>query len=87
MDTALRGETLSMEGNVEVKEGLTYQLNLTGNKGYVAIWQSSNEQIATVDNNGKVKGLRPGTAIITAKVGNKIVECTLVVKENWSGSY
>ena len=87
VDTALSGETLSLESRVEVKEGLSYQLDLTGNKGYVAIWQSSDERIATVDNNGKVIGLRPGTATITAKIGNKSVECTVIVKENWSGSY
>ena len=80
-------ETVSVESRVEVKEGLSYQLNLTGNKGYVAIWQSSDTRIATVDKNGKVTALRPGEVTITAKIGNKTVECILVVKQNWSGTY
>ena len=87
MDTALNGETVSMESQVAVKEGLTYQLNLAGNKGYVAIWQSSDTYIATVDKNGKVKALRPGTITVTAKIGNTVVECIVVVKESWSGTY
>ena len=87
VDTALNGETVSMESHVEVKEGLTYQLNLTGNKGYVAIWQSSDTYIATVDQNGKVTALRPGTITVTAKIGNQTVECIIVVKQHWSGTY
>ena len=87
VDTALANETLSLESRVEVKEGLSYQLNLTGNKGYVAIWQSSDVRIAEVDTNGKVTALRPGEVTITAKIGNKTVECILVVKQNWSGMY
>ena len=87
VDTALSGETVSMESQVEVKEGLTYQLNLTGNKGYVAIWQSSDERIATVDKNGKVTAIRPGTITITAKIGNTAIECIIVVKESWTGTY
>ncbi len=87
VDTALANETLSLESRVEVKEGLSYQLKLTGNKGYVAIWQSSDERIAKVDKDGKVTALRPGEVTITAKIGNKTVECILVVKQNWSGTY
>lgn len=76
-----------MESQVEVKEGLSYTLNLTGNKGYVAIWQSSDESIAKVDKNGKVTALYPGEVKITAKIGNKAVECIVVVKQSWTGTY
>ena len=87
VDTALQEETLSIEAQVEVKEGLSSQLNLMGNKGYVAIWQSADTNIAKVDKNGKVTAIRPGQVTITAKIGNKSVECIVIVKENWSGSY
>lgn len=87
VDTAMAGETLIMEDQIQIKEGHSYQLNLTGNKGYAVVWQSSNESIATVDRNGKVIARRAGTITITAKVGNKFTECIVVVKENWSGSY
>lgn len=36
-----------------------------------AVLTSSNSQVATVDGNGNVKAIAPGTAIITAKVGEK----------------
>ena len=32
---------------------------------------SSNTQVATVDNSGNVRALKPGTATITAKIGSK----------------
>ena len=56
-------------------------------KGYVAIWTSNNENVARVDRNGRVMGVRPGTAVITAKLGSQSVECTVTVKENWSENY
>ena len=87
VDTVLSDETVSVESQVVVKEGCSYQITLTGNKGYVAIWQSSDERIAKVDKTGKVTALRPGEVTITAKIGNKTVECILVVKQNWSGTY
>lgn len=33
---------------------------------------SSNSQVATVDNQGNVKAIAPGTATITAKIGTKV---------------
>ena len=44
-------------------------------------WSSSNENVAKVDNNGNVTGVNVGTAVITAKVGNKIDTCLVTVKE------
>lgn len=87
VDTALSGEIVSIASEVEVKEGLSYQLTLTGNKGYAAIWTSLDESIVKVDKNGKVTAIRPGTAKVTAKIGNTIVECIIIVKESWSGTY
>ena len=46
-------------------------------------WTSSNESVATVDQNGNVKGISAGTAIITVKTDNgKIATATLIVKNN-----
>lgn len=87
VDTALADEAVGVQGSVTVKEGLSYQIALTGNKGYVAIWNSLNENIVKVDRNGKVTGIRPGTAVVTAKIGNTVVECIVTVKESWSGTY
>ena len=49
------------------------------NKGVT--WTSSNSKIATVDKNGKVKAIAPGTATITVKTKDqgKTAKCTVTV--------
>ena len=42
-------------------------------------WKSSNEKIATVDANGKIKTKMAGTVKITATAAGKSAECTLTV--------
>ena len=42
-------------------------------------WSSDKPAIATVDNAGKVKAVSPGTAIVTAKAGEKSATCTVTV--------
>ena len=87
MDTALDEATLGIEGVVSLNENQSCQLTLTGNKGYVAIWSSSDERIVTVDKNGRVTAVREGTAIITAKIGNKSVQCVIKVKSSWTENF
>ena len=45
-------------------------------------WSSSNSSVATVDANGKVTAVAQGTAIVTAKAGDKTATCTVTVKKN-----
>ncbi len=44
-------------------------------------WSSDNESVAAVDDNGKVTGVNPGTAIITVTTvdGNKTASCNVTV--------
>ena len=42
-------------------------------------WSSSNTEVATVDNNGKVTALKPGTATITATADGVAATCTVTV--------
>ena len=44
-------------------------------------WSSSDEEVATVDSNGKVTGMKEGTATITAKMGNLTDTVDVEVKE------
>ena len=45
-------------------------------------WSSSNEQVATVDANGKVTALAVGTTTITVSSGNITATANITVKEN-----
>ncbi|MBQ9361437.1 MAG: Ig-like domain-containing protein, partial [Lachnospiraceae bacterium] len=44
-------------------------------------WKSSNKKVATVDKNGKVKGIKKGTATVTVttKDGKKKAVCKVTV--------
>lgn len=44
-------------------------------------WTTSNDKVATVDNNGVVTAVGKGTATITAAAGGKTATCTVTVKE------
>lgn len=44
-------------------------------------WNSEDETIATVTNDGTIKGINEGTTIITATIGEKQAESTVIVKE------
>lgn len=44
------------------------------------VWQSSNPAVATVDLKGRVRGVAPGTAVITATTNGIVVSCTVTVK-------
>ncbi len=44
-------------------------------------WKSSNRQIATVTSKGVVKGVKKGSATITAKIGKKKLTCRVTVKK------
>jgi uncharacterized protein YjdB len=46
-------------------------------------WSSSDTQVATVDENGKVIAIKEGSAIITAKAGDKTASCSISVKKKF----
>ncbi len=45
------------------------------------VWSSSNKNIVKVSKQGTIKGIKKGTATITAKVGTKKLTCNVTVKE------
>ena len=53
------------DDDIEINVGDSYSLKLINNIGGSVKWSSSNTSIATVDNDGKVKGVGGGTATIT----------------------
>ncbi len=49
------------------------------------VWDSTKDEVATVDTNGNVVAVAPGTATITATAGNFSDECVITVKCSHSG--
>ena len=65
---------------IEIYDGYSYQLKLNNVSATDVTWSTSNKNIATVDKDGKVTGVKAGTATITAKAGKKSYKCKVTVK-------
>ena len=46
------------------------------------LWESSDEEIVTVSEQGELFALEAGEAIVSAEVGDEVFECTIEVSEN-----
>lgn len=64
------------------KTNPAYQLKVTNVAGKKVNWTTSNKKIVTVSKAGKITAKKKGTAIVKAKVGNKTLSCTVVVKDD-----
>ena len=76
------------ETSKEILEGKTFKLNTTiipSDADYKYLnWSSNNTSIATVDSSGNVKGVKKGSAVITASArdGSGVnAKCTVIVKK------
>ncbi len=85
-DKQIEVESVSIEGASQVTVGSSIKLTVTftpeeaTNKNVK--WESSDTKIATVDENGNVKGLKSGNVTITVKTENgKTATKTITVKE------
>lgn len=64
-----------------VYTGKTTTLKATTNDSDATVtFESGNTKVATVSSKGVVKGVKVGTAVITAKVGNATATCKVTVK-------
>ena len=83
-DIAVSSITLSQNATT-LTEGETLFLTATVSPSnatdQTVTWNSSNTNVATVDNNGKVKAIAEGYAIITATAGDKQATCTVTVNK------
>ena len=69
--TLVEGESLTLSATVTPADATDKTVT----------WSSSDETVATVDANGLVKAIAPGTAVITSKAGDKSATCTLTVEK------
>ena len=72
---------LTVESEVTIVKGYEKTLTATRNEDSTddMSWSSSDESIATVDKNGKVKGISEGKATITVKSGDFEASCEVTV--------
>ena len=69
-----------------VKDSTYISASVSGKNSKVT-WKTSNSSVAAVDSNGKVTGVKAGTAKITAAVGGKKAVCTVTVKNSYTYTY
>ncbi len=80
------GESASLISLDEVAltlvKGASYTLSATANPANASlVWRSSNPTVATVEQDGTVRALKVGKAVITVKNGSKSAACKVVVNE------
>ena len=79
-------ESISMsEDKKTINKGSSFDLDITMNPTDATVttkaaWTSNNEEIATVDQNGKVTAVGAGTTTITAMLEGKETTCRVTVK-------
>lgn len=61
------------------EEQLTASVNPTNTTNKTVTWSSNNTSVAKVSSSGKVTGVQPGSAIITAKCGSVSASCEVTV--------
>ena len=77
--TSITLDKTSLSLGVGGEETLTATVKPDNATDKTVTWTSSNSAVATVDN-GRVKGIKEGTATITAKAGSKTAKCNVTVK-------
>ena len=75
--------TITITNSMTIKKGNTAKVNatVTGTTSSIT-WTSSNDKVATVDQNGVVTGEGVGTAVIIAEVEGKTATCNVTVEDN-----
>ncbi len=79
----LKGISIKRSLTIEIGETYTFRVNYdpeeAKDQAPELFWESSKPKIASVSNDGKVKGLAEGSAVITATCGSFTAECKVEV--------
>lgn len=78
--TVKTSDTRINKKSVRVTTATSTKLFVDGTTQKVT-WSTSDKKVATVSSNGTVKGVNPGKATITAKVGSKKYTCNVTVQK------
>lgn len=65
---------------VSIERGQTLTLTASTSNNSPVTWKSSKKSIATIDDKGKITGMKPGETIITATADGSKATCTVKVK-------
>lgn len=83
-NTDIKVTKITLEQNVKLSTGkstsIEYDIYPDNASNKDIIWTSSDSGIVKVDNNGIVTGIKDGTAIVTAKIGDVSVDTVVTVK-------
>lgn len=81
-EITLNTENVTLYGNVENRntEQLTASIQPEGITTEKLQWKSSDTKVVSVDKNGMLTAVAPGTATVTAYSGNVSATCTVTVK-------
>ena len=73
-------------GSITIYTGKTASLKVSGTKQNIK-WSSENSSVATVSQQGIVKGVNAGSTVIVAKINTKTFRCKVTVKEELKGYF
>jgi hypothetical protein len=82
VDAALANEVKTLERAVVLGESSVYQLTLSGVKNYVAVWSVDDENVLTIDKNGKITARQAGVVRVTAQIGTTVLHCEVIVRKD-----
>lgn len=63
---------------ISLNVGGSYQLKISGTRRTVR-WSTSKKAVASVTSKGKINAKKAGTAIVTARIGNRRYSCKVIV--------
>ena len=77
---SIRPELPSVRPALSIEHGETLRLSAITSNDSPVTWKSSKKSIATIDEYGKVTGIKPGETTITANADGSSAVCTVTVK-------
>ncbi len=78
--TVKKTEVKISKASISIERGESFALSATTSNQSPVVWKSSHKSIASIDENGLITGLKPGTSTITASADGTNTTCIVTVK-------